>query len=142
MCVGFKTTSHTVTSEFRRLIGQPKVGLLLDEQVIDNFILALKLDFYDLELGLEASILVFQIIGGHALFHHIVVEALTLLMNDSRAKLAHIELDLTGCLARSGPRTSSHHHLIGAREAQFFAKVELSFAASCARPPLGNLCWH
>ena len=52
MCVGFKTTSHTVTSEFRRLIGQPKVGLLLNEQVIDNFILALKLDFYDLELGL------------------------------------------------------------------------------------------
>ena len=41
VCVGFETTSHAVTSEFGRLIRQPKVGLLLDHQVIDDFIFPL-----------------------------------------------------------------------------------------------------
>ena len=51
MSVSFKTSTNSIARELGRCLWQSKVGLLLRNQVIDDLVLALELNFDDLKLG-------------------------------------------------------------------------------------------
>ena len=98
--VGFKSTTEAVIGEFRARLWQAIAGLLLKDQVIDDLVLALQLTFNDLQFGSQSRILVLKIICSHTLFHDIVIETLSLLVDDARPELVHFEVQLAirlGC---------------------------------------------
>ena len=94
MRVTLQRPAHAIVGEFGHRRWQTKVGLLLHDQIVDDLVLPLELDLDALQLGAEPSVLVFEVVGGHALLHDVFVEALTLLVDHSGAQLADLEVDL------------------------------------------------
>ena len=97
MSVGFKSAADAVTGELRAGLRQAIAGFLLEDQVIDDLILALQFNLNDLQLGPQSRILVLQVIRGHTLFHDIVIKTLSLLVDDAGAELVDFEVQLTVC---------------------------------------------
>ena len=108
MGVGFESAAKTVTLEFWRRLWKSIIGFLLQDQIVNHFVFPLQLDFNDLKFGAQTSIFILQIVRCHPLLHDIIVEALALLMDNSRAQLMHLEVDLAGGLGGRGARSLPH----------------------------------
>ena len=142
MGVGFESAAKTVTLEFWRRLWQSIIGFLLQDQIVDHFVFPLQLDFNDLKFGAQTSIFILQIVRCHPLLHDIIVEALALLMDNSRAQLMHLEVDLAGGLGGRGARSLPHGDVRGARQAELLTEIELCLSAGCARSAFGRLAGH
>ena len=65
------------------------VLLLLLHELINDFVLLREFAFEDLQTGAQPSVVDGEIVRRHFLFHHVIVEALTLLLNEFRPQLGH-----------------------------------------------------
>ena len=74
------------------------------------------------------SVLIFQIVGGHTLLHHIVVEPFALLLNIFRAQSTNFKVNLT-CSFRAHWCVRINSVLLNWLVTKLLAKVELRFSA-------------
>ena len=103
-----------------------EAGLLLSHEIVNDSFLFEQIAFQELDSCLKARILRCQIIGGHFLFHDIIIKPLSVLMNDARAQFINVQVDLRGRFIR---------HLV--LNTELFAKIELSLPTSRSRAALG-----
>lgn len=74
-------------------LGQTKIILLLQEQVIDDAVFLLKFTLDHEEPRLDLSVLVFEVVSRHSLFHNVVVESFPFLIYLFWAQLAYLNLN-------------------------------------------------
>ena len=120
-----------------RLQRHAKAGLLLHHHIVNGLVLFEQLCLNNLNSGLQAKILVSQVVGGDLLLHDVVVEALSLLVDDPRPHLVHVKADLAGGLRRQIRllRCLRGRHYI---QSQLLAEVHVGFAPGCAWPALAG----
>ena len=84
--------------------------------------------------SLQFDVLLIEIIGCHTLFHNIVIEPFSLLLNILRTQSADFKVDQAGgfCAHRS---VWIPGILLNWLITEFLSKIELSLAIGCSRSP-------
>ena len=96
----------------------------------------------NLKFGPETGIFILQIVRSHSLFHYIVVETLALLVDNSRAQLMDLKVDLAGGLGGGRARSLPHRDMRRTWKSEFLAEIELCLPTGCTRSALGWLARH
>lgn len=107
---------------------------LLNKKLVDHFVFLSELGFDHQESCSELRVFIFKVVGGHSLFHYIIVETLALLMDDSWSQFADTDIDHVGGFGAHGH--SSHSN--SGRKASLLAKLHVVASGSSSWPLLSS----
>ena len=115
---------------------QAKVLILICHEFIDVLVSFGEFDLHNLKSSLEPHILLCQRVLGYFMLHHVVIEALSLLVDNLWPQFADLEIDLVCCLVRQ--LVHLHVRIGVVVQPQLLTKLHLRHSSRCTGPSLGG----
>ena len=118
---------------------QAKVLILICHEFIDVLVSFGEFDLHNLKSSLEPHVLLCQSVLGYFMLHYVVIEALSLLVDNLWPQFTNLEIDLVCCLIRQ--LVQLHVRVGVVVHCILFTKLHLRHASRCTGPPLvGAFC--